>query len=100
MKTKEETLRQRSENKTFQVVEKILEKIEVTLQQTEIMDSQAIRQLTAAVKDLKDIQMIRSEAEAREQEAKIAKLQKETREEQSLGGIRVVLEGELENYGK
>ncbi len=82
MKTKEETLRQRSENKTFQVVEKILEKIEVTLQQTEIMDSQAIRQLTAAVKDLKDIQ------------------QKETKEDRDPGGIRVVLEGELEKYGK
>ena len=80
--TKEEDLRRRSENKTLLVVEQILGKIETLLRQTEALDSQAIRQLTAAVKDLKDIQ------------------QKETREDRDAGGIKVVLEGELEAYGK
>ena len=84
MNTEQEAslIRSRSENKTFLVVEQILGKIETLLEQTETLDSQAIRQLTAAVKDLKDIQ------------------QKETREDRDTGAVRVVLEGELEQYGK
>ncbi len=87
-------------NKTFQVAEKLLGRIEELLDRQDGLDSQALRQLTASVKDLKDIQMIRSEWEIREQEAKIAKLQREARGEDKSGPgiVTVVMEGELEKY--
>lgn len=40
-----------------------------------IVDRAGLRQLTAALKDLKEIQMLRSELDRQEQEARIAKLQ-------------------------
>ena len=43
-----------------------------------VTTTQDIRHLTSALKDLKDIKGIKSEADIREQEARIAKLQKES----------------------
>jgi len=65
-----------------QVVEKLLRKIETILDEAETLDSQAVRQLTASLKDLKDIQ------------------QKENKDDRDTGSLRVILEGELERYGK
>lgn len=45
------------------------------------MGSQEYRHLSATIKDLKEIQMIKSEADAREQEARIKKLQREAEQE-------------------
>jgi cytidylate kinase len=53
------------------LLEKILEAAEY------VHDTQSIKQLTSAIKDIKDIKGIKSEADMREQEARIAKLQKE-----------------------
>lgn len=59
----------------FCVADRILEKI---LEAAEcVHDTQSIKQLTSAIKDIKDIKGIKSEADIREQEARIAKLQKE-----------------------
>ena len=40
-----------------------------------VVDRAGLRQLTAALKDLKEIQMLKSELDRQEQEARIAKLQ-------------------------
>ncbi len=58
------------------------EGLEVTTETMEtkeggIVDRAGLRQLTAALKDLKEIQMIKSELDRREQEARIANLQKQ-----------------------
>lgn len=42
-----------------------------------IVDRSGLRQITAALKDLKEIQMIKSELDRREQEARIANLQRQ-----------------------
>ncbi len=72
----------KTETPMNQVVEKLLRKIETILDEAETLDSQAVRQLTASLKDLKDIQ------------------QKETKDDRDTGSLRVILEGELEQYGK
>lgn len=61
------------------VADKLLEKIG-TLAEL-VADADSIRKLTSAIKDLKDIKGIKSDADRREQEARIAKLQKEAQEE-------------------
>ncbi len=80
-----------------EVTDKLLRKIEMFADSDELFDSKTIRSLTAAVKDIKDIQMIRSEADMREQEARIAHLQRQT-ESNTANQITVVLEGELSEY--
>lgn len=61
------------------VADKLLEKIGALAEM--VADADSIKKLTSAIKDLKDIKGIKSEADIREQEARIAKLQKEAQEE-------------------
>lgn len=58
------------------VADKLLDKIS-ELMDTMVVDTQSVKHLTSALKDLKDIKGIKSDADMREQEARIAKLQKE-----------------------
>ena len=60
--------------------------------------SQEFRHLSATIKDLKEIQMIRSEADIREQEARIAKLRKEAEKEDSVAVPTLVVEGLPEEF--
>ena len=62
--------------KVHTVADKLLDKIDasVDLMVPGVMNTKSLRALTAAVKDLKDILMIRSELDEREQEARIEKL--------------------------
>jgi hypothetical protein len=61
------------------VADKLLGKIEEIAGM--VSDPDSIKKLTSAIKDLKDIKGIKSDADMREQEARIAKLQKEAQEE-------------------
>lgn len=60
------------------VADKLLDKIESYVDSMDSsIDTQSCRQIAATLKDLKDIQMIKSDADMREQEARIANLQKQ-----------------------
>ncbi|MBQ3215364.1 MAG: hypothetical protein IJB11_04510 [Oscillospiraceae bacterium] len=82
------------------------EGLEVTTETMEakeggIIDRAGLRQLTAALKDLKEIQMIKSELDRREQEARIANLQRQAeKDEKKDNKITVVLEGALKDYAQ
>ena len=60
--------------KIHSVADKLLLKIEAMVESDEPLDTKGIRSLTAAVKDLKEIQSVRSELDKQEQEARIAAL--------------------------
>lgn len=59
------------------VADKLLMQIEAMVDRDEPLDEKAIRSLTAAVKDLKDIQGVRSALDRQEQEARIANLRRQ-----------------------
>lgn len=84
------------------VADKLLNKIEKAVDDFEmaelLVDKQALKQLTGALKDIKDIQMIKSEADLREQEARIAKLNKEAESEKKDNQIEVVIGDGTEDY--
>ena len=65
-----------------------------------IIDSQSIRQITASIKDLRDIKGMKSELDMQEQMARIEKLRKDASVEQESNDIRVVIEGDLDVYSK
>ena len=58
------------------VADKLLSKVS-ELMETMVVDTQSFKQLTSALKDLKEIKGYKSEADMREQEARIKKLQME-----------------------
>lgn len=78
------------------VADKLLEKI-ATLADS-VYDADSLKKLTSAIKDLKDIKGIKSDADMREQEARIAKLQKEAEREEKDNEIKVTIGSEAEEY--
>ena len=88
-----------------EVADKLLNKIEAAVDdynmEVLLVDRQSLRQITGALKDIKDIQMVRSEADLREQEARIAKLLKEAESEDN-GPNKVVIhiEGGEDTWSK
>lgn len=79
------------------VTDKLLAKVESILdgQTPARLDCQAMKHISGVLKDIKDIQMIRSEADMKEQEARIRKLEKEAQaeEKQNAATVTVVFEG-------
>lgn len=59
------------------VADKLLEKIVTTLEVIDVADSQSLKQLSSALKDIVSVKGIKSDIDLREQEARIAKLQRE-----------------------
>ena len=86
--------------KIHSVADKLLLKIEAIADGNRPLASKDIRALTAAIKDLKEIQNVRSDADRREQEARISKLQKEAVSGDKNEPIRVVIDDGLNQYGK
>ena len=64
------------------------------------IDPQSMKHISGVLKDLKEIQMIRSDADMREQEARIDKLRKEAAVEKENNEIKVTIAGGLEEYSK
>lgn len=83
------------------VADKLLLKIEAMVDSEEPLSEKGIRALTAAVKDLKEIQSVRSDLDKQEQEARIANLRKQAeKEDDKVDGIEVVfLSGEEAWHG-
>lgn len=61
------------------VTDKLLDKIELTIENIDgVKSSRAVKDVSDALKNVKDIMMVKADIDIREQEARIAKLQKET----------------------
>lgn len=83
----------REVSKAFMVANKLLDKIERSVDAVEDGDTGSIKQLTGAIKDLKEIGIFRADMDRREQMARIAKLEKEAKEEEQTDTcITVVIE--------
>lgn len=85
------------------VADRLLEKIEAMVDAEDAgdMTPKDIRALTAAMGDLKDIMDIRSKADTREQEARIANLERQARADvEKDQEVTVRLTGGLEDYAQ
>ncbi len=65
-----------------------------------IVDRSGLKAIASALRDIKEIQMLKTELDRMEQEARIAKLQKESASEEIDNEIKVVIEGDLDIYSK
>lgn len=83
------------------VADKLLKKVELAVDQEGPISAGAIKNLSDALKNIRETQMIRSDQDIREQEARIAKLQKEAdRQDNDKSSITITLEGSLSDYAK
>lgn len=86
--------------KIINIANKLLSKVEESVEMLDPNDRQGFRQLTAALKDIKEIQMVKSEADIREQEARIKNLQKQAEADDNGSTEVVVTFGTDEEQGK
>ena len=87
--------------KIHSVADKLLLKIEAIVESEELLDTKGIRALTAAVKDLKEIQSVRSALDKQEQEARIANLRKQAdKDDDNKEPIQVIIGDDLSEYSK
>ena len=85
------------------VADKLLDRVEALVETGDLvlMNSQAMKNISGVLKDIKEIQMIKSDADMREQEARIKKLQKESEsDEGNKEPIRVIIDGGASEYSK
>jgi hypothetical protein len=89
------------DDKYYRLVDMLLDKTEELILTTPIWQPTTIKELATTMKYLKECKGIKSEADLREQEARIAKLQKEAQaEDKENNEIKVVIEGSLEKYSE
>lgn len=84
--------------KIIDVADKLLDKISNTIDALDVIDSQSLKHFTSALKDIKDIKGIKSDIDLKEQEARIAKLQKEAQAEEKDNEIQIIIGADAEDY--
>lgn len=82
------------------VSDKLLNRIERIIEESETgqISAKDIRSLTAAVKDLKEIQGVRSELDRQEQEARIANLRRQSESDDKAEGAKLEIVGLPEEF--
>lgn len=87
-------------DKIIDVADMLLDKI-TELAAMGVTDTQGLKHLTSALKDLKEIKGFKSDADMREQEARIAKLVKEaTATDDTTNEIAITIEGGDSSWAK
>ena len=82
----------------YDVADKLLGKIE-SLMMEETLTIANIKDLTSAIKNIKEIKGVKSDIDLREQEARIDKLRKEVEEEKKDTNITITFGDEVKQYG-
>lgn len=89
------------------VTDKVLNKIEKAVEtmadsDPELINPMAFKQITGALKDIKEIQMLRSDIDIREQEARIRNLEKqaEANDDSDKEPIRIIIDDGVSEYSK
>ena len=78
------------------VADKLLDRVEALVETGDfvLMNSQSMKHISGVLKDIKEIQMIRSDADMREQEARIANLRKQAEKEETQSrDVTITIEG-------
>ena len=77
------------------VADKLLNKVENLIESDDkvLLDTQGMKHISGVLKDIKEIQMIRSDKDLEEQDARIAKLRKEAEKEEQNTDVHITIEG-------
>ena len=81
--------------KLISVTDQLLDRVQelVEMGSELLVAPQNLKHISGVLKDIKEIQMIKSDADLREQEARIKKLQKEAEQEEASKDVTITIEG-------
>lgn len=84
------------------VADQLLAKVKSLLEtDAEVLsDTQSMKHISGVLKDIKEIQMIRSDADMREQEARIENLRRQSMVENDNNEIKVTIIGDIDEYSQ
>ena len=86
------------------VSDKLLQAVEDAVEQFQagelLLEKGALKSLSGAIKDIKDIQSIKSELDIEEQKARIAILKKQAESSEDNGDINIVFDDDITKYSK
>lgn len=86
------------DEKYFRLVDKLLKKAEETIDSTPIWSINGLKEMATAMKYLKECKGVKSEADIREQEARIKNLEKQAEAEEKDNDVTIVIESDAEEY--
>ena len=87
------------DDKYYRIVDKLMGKAEELVDNTTIWQVTTIKEMATAMKYLKECKGVKSDADLREQEARIKKLEKEISEEKKDTNINITFGDEVKKYG-
>lgn len=87
------------DDKYFRIVDKLMNKAEELVDKTPIWQVTTLKEMATAMKYLKECKGVKSDADLREQEARIKKLEKEITEETKDTNINITFGDEVKKYG-
>ena len=87
------------DDRYFRIVDKLMSKAEELVDSTTIWQVSNLKEMATALKYLKECKGVKSDADIREQEARIKKLQKEVEEEKKDTNITITFGDEVKKYG-
>ena len=98
---KEKVIEYNNTQRPDKPTKEVVHETEKVLEVKTIVDRMGLRQVTAALKDLKEIQMLKSELDRQEQEARIANLRKQAdKDSDTVEGIEVVFQAGEEAWNE
>ena len=86
------------DDRYYRLVDKLMQKAEETIENTPVWSINGLKEMATAMKYLKECKGVKSAADIREQEARIAKLQKEAMEEKKDNEIQIIIAPDAEDY--
>lgn len=87
------------DDKYYRIVDKLMGKAEELVDKTPIWQVTTLKEMATAMKYLKECKGVKSDADLREQEARIKKLEKEISEEKKDTNINITFGDEVKKYG-
>lgn len=88
------------DDKYYRLVDMLFDKAEEVIVNTPVWQPTSLKEMATAMRYLKECKGVKSEADMREQEARIKKLQKEAMVEQESNDIKVTIASDLEEFSK
>ena len=88
------------DTKYFDLVNKLFDKADEVIANTPVWTVNSLKEMATAMKYLKECKGVKSEADIREQEARIKNLEKQAEAEEKDTEIKVTIEGDLDKYSR
>jgi hypothetical protein len=95
---KTKTIEYNNDRRPDKPTKEIVHEEEKLLEVKSIVDRQGLKQIASALKDIKEVKMLRSELDRQEQEARIANLQRQAEKENVSSAPTLVVDGLPEEF--